>query len=151
MAKRFEGRRVAGTIALLLMFTAVLPPAAAYGLARWRIAKALELAETAAPLLAERSDELRQLAGRQGVLCGPGRLPRAEPVAFSWIESPVSAGASFAEVWPQDPWGRCYLLDLRGVLDGRGGLLISAGPNGTIDTPASAQAPLGDDIAAFAR
>ena len=151
MSQRFAGRRVARLVLLLVVLTAVIPPAAAYSLARWRIATARSLAETAAPVLAERSDELRDVAGRQRVVCGPGRLPRAEGAAFPWIESPVSAGASFAEIWPQDPWGRCYLLDVRSLLEGRGGLLISAGANGSIDTPLSASAPYGDDIAAVAR
>jgi hypothetical protein len=151
VSETFSGRRVARLVVTMVVLTAVIPPAAAYTLARWRIASAAERAQTAAPLLAERSEELRAIAEQQGVVCGPGRLPRAESAALGWIESPVSAGASLAESWPQDPWGRCYLLDVRGLLAGRGGLLISAGPNGTIDTPLSARAPAGDDIAAFVR
>lgn len=151
MAASFDGRRVAVRVVVLALLTAVIPPAAAYSLARWRVAQAAERAGAAAPVLAERRDELRDLAGRHAVVCGPGRLPRADGEAFGWVESPVAAGASFADVWPQDPWGRCYLLNVRRLLDGGGGLLISAGPNGTIDTPLSASVPSGDDIAALVR
>jgi hypothetical protein len=151
VAKASDGRRVAGLVVLLVLLTAVLPPSAAYSLARWRIARATDRAAAAAAPLGARRDALRELAGEHAVVCGPGRFPRAEGVGAPWMESPVAAGPSFDDVWPQDPWGRCYLLNVRGLIEGRGGLLISAGPNGTIDTPVTALVPSGDDIATLVR
>ena len=151
MAKHFEGRRVAAMVALLVVLTAVIPPAAAYGLARWRITRAGELAAAAAGPLAARKQDLKDAAGTQAVVCGPGRLPDGAGQGLEWLHSPVAAGHAFDTDWPQDPWGRCYLLNVRAVLESGGGLLISAGPNGTIDTPLHAASAAGDDIAALVR
>ena len=151
MSNPFDGRRVAAMVALLVGLTAVIPPAAAYGLARWRISRAGELAATAAGPLGARKQELKDAAGTQAVVCGPGRLPEASGAGVEWLQSPVAAGAAFDTDWPQDPWGRCYLLNVRALLESGGGLLISAGPNGTIDTPLHAASPAGDDIAALVR
>jgi hypothetical protein len=151
MANPFAGRRVAAMVALLVVLTAVIPPAAAYGLARWRVSRAGELAAAAAGPLAARKQELKDAAGTQAVVCGPGRLPDAAGPGREWLQSPVAAGDAFGADWPQDPWGRCFLLNVRGVLESGGGLLISAGPNGTIDTPLHAASPAGDDIAALVR
>lgn len=151
MANPFDGRRVAAMVALLVVLTTVIPPAAAYGLARWRISRAGELAAAAAGPLAARKQDLKGAAGTQPVVCGPGRLPDATGPGSEWLQSPVAAGHTFDTDWPQDPWGRCYLLNVRAVLESGGGLLISAGPNGTIDTPLAATEPSGDDIAALVR
>lgn len=152
MANPFDGRRVAAMVVLLVVLTAVLPPAAAYTLAQWRIARATETASVAAGELAARMDELRQAAGARAVLAGSGcRLPQASSAGLAWLQAPVAAGRAFEASWPQDPWGRCYLLHVPEAGRGAGGLLISAGPNGSIDTPLDAPAPAGDDIAALVR
>ncbi|MDQ3068751.1 MAG: hypothetical protein M3R55_03355 [Acidobacteriota bacterium] len=151
MARHFEGRRVVGVVLAAIALTAVIPPAAATMLAQWRVARAYELADAAAPLLATRRQELIAEAGAQGILCGPGRLPRGEGVGIGWVRAPVSAGAAFAGAWPQDPWGRCYLLNVESLMMTGTGLMISAGPNGTIDTAVNAAVPAGDDIGALVR
>lgn len=150
MPHDFEGRRVAAIVGLMVVLTAVLPPAAAYTLAQWRITRAERLAADAAGPLGMRKLELHQIAGAQPVVCGPGRLPRGAGPGVEWLQAPAVAGPSFDASWPQDPWGHCYLLHVGGILEG-GGLLISAGPNGTIETPLGATAPAGDDIAAMVR
>lgn len=151
MSTQFSGRRVASLVVALVVLTAVIPPAAAYGLARWRVSRAMTLAERAAPLLSERRGMLRDSAAGKDVLCGPGRVPAARAPGLAWIAGPVKATVAFEPVWPQDPWGRCYLLNARAVLDHGAGLLISAGPNGTIDTPLDAASPAGDDIGVVVR
>lgn len=150
MAAEFTGRRVAAVVLLLIVLTAVLPPAAAYALAQWRISRAGETAAAAAGPLGARKAELRAAAGTHAVVTGSGcRLPMADQAGAGWLETPVSAGSALESSWPRDPWGRCYLLNARGVLSGAGGLLISAGPNGSIETPLGASAPEGDDIASI--
>lgn len=151
MANEFDGRRVAVMVTLLLALTAILPPTAAYTLARARISRAQQLASDAARPLGSRKRELLAAAGTQAVVAGPGRLPQASGEAVAWLQAPVAAGRAFESDWPRDPWGRAYLLDARAVLAGEGGLLISAGPNGSIDTPLGANAPAGDDIAAIVK
>src|SRR5690349_9071600 len=144
MSTQFSGRRVAALVALLLILTAVIPPAAAYSLARWRVARAGTLAADAAPRLADRREMLRALAGDKDVVCGPGGVPSGQGPGLDWVRSPVSAHATLADVWPPDPWGRCYLLNARALFNRGAGLLISAGPNGTVDTPLDAASAAGD-------
>jgi len=46
-----------------------------------------------------------------------------------------------------DPWGNAYVLAANQFeLDGRAAFVLSAGPNGTIDTPVFSISILGDDI-----
>jgi hypothetical protein len=151
MPKQLEGANVARMVTLLVALTAVVPPSAAYALARWRVARAQSLADAAVTHLAARRADLVAPDGGLHVTCGPGRRPRASDTGSSWLRETVRASDALSAIWPQDPWGRCYLLNVRGVHEGSGGLLISAGPNGTIDTPLSALAPSGDDIAALVR
>lgn len=151
MANPFDGRRVAAMVAVLVALTAVLPPAAAYTLAQWRITRATQTASAAAVRLAARMDDLREAAGTRAVIAGSGcRLPQASGPGLAWLRAPIAAGRAFESSWPQDPWGRCYLLHVPEA-GGHGGLLISAGPNGAIDTPLDASVPAGDDIAALVR
>lgn len=151
MAREFEGRRVAQMMLVLVMLTAVIPPAAAYALAQWRIARAERSAETGAATLSARKAELRDAAGTLPVLCGPGRYPRGQGPSLGWVENPLNAGGGLGRAWPQDPWGRCFLLHVRAVLESGGGLLLSAGPNGIVDTPFGATYPAGDDIGVLVR
>ena len=151
MARQFEGRRVAALVIGAIVLTAVIPPAAAYALAQWRITRALTLAHDAAAPLAAQQDDLRRVAGRQPIMCGPGRMPNGQGSGAAWVGAPVAAGGTFDAIWPRDPWGRCYLLNVSRVLSGEGGLLISGGPNGTIETPIDASSPSGDDIGVLVR
>lgn len=46
-----------------------------------------------------------------------------------------------------DPWGNAYVLAAENfVIDGRATFVLSAGPNGIIDTPVFSVSTLGDDI-----
>lgn len=151
MAREFEGRRVAAFVLAAVVLTAVIPPAAAYTLARWRITRALTLAEAAAGPLAAEKEGLRAVAAGHAVVCGPGRMPDARGSGLAWVSAPATAGRSFDAMWPPDPWGRCYLLNVARVLAGDGGLLISGGPDGTIETAVDATTPAGDDIGVVVR
>lgn len=146
----FDGRRVAVLVAVVVMLTAVIPPGAAYALARWRVTRAEALARDAVPALLARRDQVREAVGAEDVACGQGQLPRGEGPGTAWVRTPARVRDGFG-VLPPDPWGRCYLLDVRGMLLGAGGLLLSAGQNGTVETPLAAAAPAGDDIAVLVR
>jgi hypothetical protein len=47
---------------------------------------------------------------------------------------------------PTDAWGRCFLLNADALATSGPVWLLSAGPNGLIDTPPNALALGGDDI-----
>lgn len=147
----FSGRRTAIAVTLLVVLTAVIPPAGAYALARWRVVRANANAVAAVALFRERIPVLRELAGEATVIAGPGRMPRGQGLGEAWVQNPVSLAASFDEPWPIDPWGRAYLLDVGALVERGAGLLISAGPNGEIETAIGASAPAGDDVAAVVR
>ena len=151
MSRDFAGSRVLPSVLLLLALTVVIPPAAATALANWRIARASAVIGATAASLAGRDHEFRDLARRLDVLCGPGRLPDATGEAHEWLAKPLGTTGTLATAWPRDPWGSCLLLDLRGVAAEGSGLLISAGPNGSLETRLGAAAPQGDDIATVVR
>lgn len=151
MSRQFSGSRTARTVILLVTLTAIVPPAGAYALARWRIARATADAVRAAADLSTRKDQIRGIAGDAGVLAGPGRLPRGAGAGDGWVQNPVSAAAAYAGAWPTDPWGRAFLLNVGEWVANGSTLLISAGPDGEIATPLSASTPAGDDIAATVR
>lgn len=126
-------------VAAIVLATAVLPPVAAYAVNQRRIDRAGRDARALA-------DRLRAPAepGGQGaaVRHGPGRLPQAgSPDAEPWVAppyAPLAASADAASI-PSDPWGNSYLASDRWVL--------SAGPNGVVETPFRADAVVGDDVA----
>lgn len=151
MATAFSGRRVAVAVAILLALTVVIPPAAALGLARWRIARTRAAADSTATWIASRRASLRELASAAPVVRGPGRIPDNSEEGRSWVAGPLAITPELASGWSMDAWGRCLLLNVRAIDDARGALLISAGPNGRIDTPIDATNPRGDDIAATVR
>lgn len=151
MATTFSGRRVALAVAILLALTVVIPPAAALSLARWRIARTQSAADSSAIWIASRRASLREIAGAAPVVRGPGRIPDTSEEGRPWVASPLAVTPELASGWSTDAWGRCFLLNVRDIDDARGALLISAGPNGRIDTPFDATSPKGDDIAATVR
>lgn len=63
-------------------------------------------------------------------------------------------GPYIATTDKQDPWGHNYLAFVKGAYAARDGTdgkknfgwILSAGPNGSIDTPVSALTPVGDDV-----
>jgi len=150
-SRQYSGPRIALSVAGLLALTAIGPPAGAYALARWRLASAMSSAQAGAEMLAARKAELADLAGDAVVLSGPGRLPRANEAGQDWVQNPVSVATAFEHEWPRDPWGRCYLLHVAPILRGEPALLLSAGPNGDVETPLTALTPAGDDIGAPVR
>jgi general secretion pathway protein G len=48
-----------------------------------------------------------------------------------------------------DPWGRAYLVNLQGYFSSENVLVLSAGPNGVVETEPTSTAAEGDDIALF--
>ena len=153
-----SGAQLVAALAAILFATAVLPPAAAWTLNQSRIAQTQQRVRVATEHLRTNSDDMASLIRGAGIVCGPGRLPHPEPATVSaraglslaphraWLLGARMAPELFFSGMPTDAWGRCFLLNAD-ALSSRGPVwLLSAGPNGLIDTPPNALALGGDDI-----
>jgi hypothetical protein len=130
-----QGSSVVRGVLLAVLATAVLPPAGAWWLNSRRVAITADRVAALVPGFSG--------SDGGGVVCGPGRLPDtdvrgAHAIHAAWITAAVSRPEAFGAGAPTDAWGRCFLASDRWVL--------SAGPNGVVDTPLDAQALGGDDI-----
>jgi len=152
-----SGRRVLGAVGLIILLTAVLPPAAAVAVNRARVRTASREASSIADALSRPGEELRNAAHSvldAGVLCGLGRMPLAEtPAAAPWVTTPraaLAAAVGDRQALSPDPWGNCYAVNLAAILSAEPAVLwvLSAGPNGIIETPfvGRSETPAGDDV-----
>ena len=149
------GRRVIAALGLVLLATAVLPPAAAWSVNRSRVRIASAEVAALAEILRHVAPELRDAARGADVLCGPGRVPFSQtPAAERWVTAPRAALAPVVgdrRALSADPWGNCYVVNLAAVgAPGTVVWVLSAGPNGVIDTPfrLESASPVADDVAA---
>jgi hypothetical protein len=161
-----SGRKFAAALATIALLAFVLPPIAAHQVHQGRIDRAREaVVRLATAFGAETAAALAEVVGPPGrepfVLAGPGAGPEFAPglgwpagrvLSLSAVAQRLStrpAGASIAatDVQP-DPWGNQYLVVI-GVGIARSVTVLSAGPNGTVETGfGSALSPKGDDIVA---
>jgi hypothetical protein len=157
-----SGPQLAGALIAIVVATAVLPPGAAWLLNARRITQTQTRAGSAAEYL--RAHPERVAGATITVACGPGRLPQLVPATASaraaarslashgdWILGATLAPELFGEGMPTDAWGRCFLLNVRAQGSAGPAWLLSAGPNGLIETPMGALALGGDDIGARVR
>jgi type II secretory pathway pseudopilin PulG len=152
-----SGKRVIKALVVILLATAVLPPAAAWVVNRRRVDRASADIAEIVEQLKHAPTAWQDLARGTDVLCGPGRLPIAiAPETRAWVAAPRGS-RSLADVLDaahaprSDPWGNCYLVNIGAVVAREPSVLwvISAGPNGIIDTPflsSTLATPAGDDI-----
>jgi len=151
--------QLAAALAAIVVATAVLPPAAAWSLNQTRIAQTRARAHAAAERLRARANEFSGAGGRIGIACGPGRLPDAMPSTATaraaaaslsthqdWRRGAQAAPELFGPGMPTDAWGRCFLFNVDAWASDGPVWLLSAGPNGLIDTPTDAPSLAGDDI-----
>ena len=149
-----SGKQLLLALIVIVLATAVVPPAAAWGLTRYRVNQTRTRAAQAAVRL--RTDPTRLSLGARGVdvACGPGRLPRIDDTSGlqdEWVRGAVVAPQLFGAGMPTDAWGRCFLMNIGEWPRGGTVWVLSAGPNGLIDTPLGAVALAGDDIGAILR
>ena len=149
-----SGRPVLGALAVIVLMTAVLPPAAAWTVNRHRVVRASRDVSALAARMRALGPQFRPLAADVDVLCGPGRMPVAISVETQpWVNAPHASVAAILDDdrVPADPWGNCYVVNPAATAnDRRGGIwILSAGPNGILETPfsaLSAGALGGDDV-----
>jgi len=128
-----SGRRLAAALAVIALLAFVLPPLAA----RQVNARRIERCRQTVTRLAARLDG----AIAPAVYVGQGATP-ALAQGLGWpADSVISLGES------PDPWGNHYLVVVGGSASKKTVTVISAGPNGTLETPfVMPPAPRGDDI-----
>ncbi|NQW02497.1 MAG: hypothetical protein HQ485_00545 [Acidobacteria bacterium] len=148
--RTISGRQVLVALLGIAFATAIIPPAAAWGLNQRRIVDTLEGSRAA---VAHVAAGVALLGPEEGpaVVRGPGRLPESRDdlpssVHEAWISAAAPAPALFGAAMPTDAWGHCFFVNAGA--SGMGGTvwLLSAGPNGVIETPLGASALAGDDI-----
>lgn len=146
-----SGAQLVFVLAGIFLVTAVVPPFGAWRLNVQRVHQTQERANRAAA--AASRDHLAVMAQSVEVACGPGRLPKAAGASGqeAWVDHAVIAPAVFGAGMPTDAWGQCFLMNLGEGRRGGGVWILSAGPNGRVDTPFGATALGGDDIGAIVR
>jgi hypothetical protein len=148
------GKQVLASGVAIVFATAILPPAAAWLVNRQRVQRAEREVAALADRLAARPLELARARGTALVLSGSGRVPAAENGDVRmWVTAPRAALTivlSGADP-PPDPWGNAYLAALADRARQEPAVrVLSAGPNGVIDTPFDGS-PQGDDLATSVR
>jgi type II secretory pathway pseudopilin PulG len=139
--------RVTALLAVIVVLAFVLP----YGAVRTLHARRLRAADEGTRAIAERLNVI--LAGQAPgipagteVLAGPGDRPVV--LDGPW-NSATSVPLARLDVSAQaDPWGNAYLVNIAARQSAGTAWVLSAGPDGIVQTPFVSQgAPLGDDRA----
>jgi len=128
--------------------TAVVPPLAASRLNTSRIARTQTIVGNAVRFA--QSDAGRQSIAATGanVICGSGLVPKAASAEIDeWRRATLFTPNIFGNDVGADAWGQCLVFQ---QTSGRA-WIVSAGPNGLLETPLGAAALVGDDIGAIVR
>ena len=142
-------------LALLVigLATAVVPVVAAWRLNVHRVAETQARANVAAETARRRLDDRSVTHTTESVVCGPGKVPKAAPgeERDAWVRFTVTAPQLFEVAMPTDAWAQCFLMNVGAATTGGRVWILSAGPNGQIDTPFGSPTLMGDDIGAVVR
>ena len=158
----FSGVRLLQALAGILVLTVVAPPGLATLVNRSRIDRAQAEVRRLADALQD-TGLVDRIRGQQAddLLGGPGNAPDA-PGVRQWVDGRVGSLSGYvSQPLRSDPWGNRYLVNI-GVLqtgeadetstEPRALWVLSAGPNGLVETPYAASAVsaavVGDDIGA---
>jgi hypothetical protein len=153
--------RVTAAIAVLLFLAFVVPYGAVQALHKNR----LRAADESTRVIAERlktaiAGRLSEIPAGTEVLAGPGKRPvvnderwnSATSVPLARVLPPLVDPATIDAAAQPDPWGNAYLVNVAALPSAGTVWVLSAGPDGIVQTPfVSPGAPLGDDRAAPVR
>jgi hypothetical protein len=151
-----SGRSLTLALAAIALLTFVLPPVLARQLHQRRISLASSQVKAVANALAglgaetlARDPRLRDVE----VLSGPGDAV-SDARDRAWITARTASLEPYVKLPPgslaPDPWARALQMNLGAARAGGRVWVLSAGPNGIVETPFSSTgsaAPDGDDIA----
>jgi succinoglycan biosynthesis protein ExoA len=151
------GTQLLAALALLPVFAVVLPWSIAVRVHARRIARAGAEVRTIAGLAGTLEKAIGVDPGIETVLVGPGRDPEIRPdTGWQRVRTVIMSTAG-PQAFPAgaDPWGNHYFVYLPAVTGrdtraGAVGWILSAGPNGVVETPVRQPEPAaaaGDDIA----
>lgn len=160
----FSGTTLLQSVAGILLLAVVVPPGLATLVNRSRIDRAQQEVRRLAEALQDAGlldRPVGQGANELLALAGPGDVPEATGVR-QWVDGPVvGLGGYVSGPLRSDPWGNRYLVNIgvsrRGAgeeaaSDPRALWVLSAGPNGLVETPYAVSAVSaivhGDDVAA---
>jgi type II secretory pathway pseudopilin PulG len=139
--------RVLAVLLVIVVLALAVPYAAVRTLHERRLRAADEtLRELAASLDAALADRAGEIPPATDVLAGPGE--RHAVADERWKSATSFPLARIVDVDVKaDPWGNAYVVNLGAMRSGGTVWLLTAGPDGIIQTPFSASAPAGDDRA----
>lgn len=150
MTRAIQGTRVLRGVVVALFLTAVLPLLGARWLNGYRVDQTAARTIEAASILRERMAQPLVTDPAVAVACGPGRMPDMGPTG-RWVARAVQVPQLFGDREIEDGWGQCLLVNAADWA-GHGPLwVLSAGPNGIVETYPDASAVAGDDIGARVR
>lgn len=146
-----SGAQLTAALVAIVVATAVIPPAAAWSLNAGRVSQTSRRAIAAIERLGSAATDVAGFTTSTGIVCGPGRLPgsraaRSHPAHVAWLRELRRAPELYGAGMPTDAWGRCFLMNIGDWASGGPVWLLSAGPNGLMETPPNALVSGGDDI-----
>ena len=146
-----SGAQLTVALVAIIVATAVIPPAAAWSLNTARVSQTSRRAIDAVERLGKTANDIAGFSTGTGVVCGPGRPPArraatAHPAHVAWLRELRAAPELFGAGMPTDAWGRCFVMNIGDWASGGPIWILSAGPNGLIETPTNALVAGGDDI-----
>jgi len=145
-----SGRQLAGALIAIALLTFVLPPLASWQVNVSRVNRAHDEAKHIAEL-AVRDDGTTTGIGpgvkrvSPLVLAGPGAAPKFAD-GSNWPEQRATSALSAQP----DPWGNHYLVVMP-TQDNNAAIVVSAGPNGVVETQFGATTAAEDDIVVLKR
>ena len=158
----FSGVRLLQALAGILVLTVVAPPGLATLVNRSRIDRAQQEVRRLADALQD-TGLVDRAHGQEvdDLLGGPGNAPEA-PGVRQWVDGRVGSLSGYvSQPLRSDPWGNRYLMNIGALqtseadeasTEPRALWVLSAGPNGLVETPYAASAASavvgGDDIGA---
>jgi hypothetical protein len=141
------------SLGVIVLLALVLPPVAATRVQQTRLARATaQLATNAAAFdgscIAAASDG--GALANVDVLVGPG-VDFERAADSQWLSTRIAALAACVRLSGSnveaDPWLRPLVVNLGAIRRGGTARMLTAGPNGIIDTPFQFDATVGDDLA----
>ncbi len=141
-----SGRQLTAALVVIALLTFVLPPLLARHVNTSRVERAQEEAAGVADVVASAAEGRARASDEALVLAGPGSTTLKYADETRWPQP--RATTTFA--LRPDPWGNPYLVVISKAPDTTVAVL-SAGPNGVVETGFGATTSGGDDIVALKR